>query len=103
MFEVGVEREEGDFMKNYRYSDSLYAIIVCLLEEMNMEGKDWSAEIEELRAAMVVFDEKERLIETKKKILNFYDKICPDSSREKNLAITKLEESFLWLEQAMNK
>lgn len=103
MFEVGVEREEGDFMKNYRYSDSLYAIIVCLLEEMNKEGKDWSAEIEELRAAMVVFDGKERVIETKKKILDFYDKICPDSSREKSLAITKLEESFLWLEQAMNK
>lgn len=90
-------------MKNYRYSDSLYAIIVCLLEEMDKEGKDWSAEIEELRAAMVVFDGKEWLIETKKKILDFYDKICPDSSREKSLAITKLEESFLWLEQAMNK
>lgn len=103
MFEVGVEREEGDFMKNYRYSDSLYAIIVCLLEEMDKEGKDWSAEIEELRAAMAVFDGKERVIETKKKILDFYDRICPDSSREKSLAITKLEESFLWLEQAMNK
>lgn len=49
MFEVGTEREEGDFMKNYRYSDSLYAIIVCLLEEMDKEGKDWSAEIEEWR------------------------------------------------------
>ena len=103
MFEVGVEREEGDFMKNYKYADSLYAIIVCLLEEMDKEGKDWSAEIEELRAAMAVFDGKERVIETKKKILDFYDKICPDSSREKSLAITKLEESFLWLEQAMNK
>ena len=103
MFEVGVEREEGDFMKNYRYSDSLYAIIVCLLEEMDKEGKDWSAEIEELRTAMTVFDGKERVIETKKKILNFYDKICPDSSREKSLAITSFEESFLWLEQAMNK
>lgn len=103
MFEVGVEREEGDSMKNYMYADSLYTIIVYLLEEMDKEGKDWSAEIEELRAAMAVFDGKERVIETKKKILDFYDRICPDSSREKSLAITKLEESFLWLEQAMNK
>lgn len=103
MFEVGIEREEGDFMKNYIYADSVYAISVSLLEEMNMEGKDWSAEIEELRAIMAVFDEKEWLTETKKKILDFYDETCPDSSREKSLAITKLEESFLWLEQAMNK
>lgn len=102
MFEVGVEREEGDSMKKYIDIDILYTITALLLEKTE-EGDDWSDEVEELCAAIVVFEEKEQLAETKEKILDFYDGICPEPSREKSLAITKLEESFLWLEQAMNK
>lgn len=102
MLEMGIECEEGDSMKKYIDTDILYSIIVLLLEKTE-EGDNWSGEVEELRAAIAVFEEKEQLAETKKKIFDFYDKICPEPSREKSLAITKLEESFLWLEQAMNK
>lgn len=102
MLEVGIECEEGDFMKKNIDTDVLYSITALLLEKTE-EGDDWSNEVEELRAAIAIFEEKEQLAETKEKILGFYDETCPDSSREKSLAITKLEESFLWLEQAMNK
>lgn len=102
MFEMGIECKEGDSMKKYIDTDILYPIIALLLEKTE-EGDDWSNEVEELRAAIVVFEEKEQLAETKEKILDFYDEICPEPSREKSLAITKLEESFLWFEQAMNK
>lgn len=102
MFKVGIECEEGDFMKKYIDTDVLYSITALLLEKTE-EGDDWSGEIEELVSAITVFEKKEQLTENKEKILEFYNEICPDSSREKSLAITKLEESFLWLEQAMNK
>lgn len=102
MFEVGIEREEGDFMKKYIDTDVIYPITALLLEKTE-EGDDWSGEIEELVSAITVFEKKEQLTENKEKILEFYNEICPESSREKSLAITKLEESFLWLEQAMNK
>ena len=102
MFEVGIECEKGNSMKKYIDTDVLYSITTLLLEKIE-EGDDWSGEVEELCAAIAVFEEKERFAETKEKILDFYDEACPEPSREKSLAITKLEESFLWLEQAMNK
>lgn len=102
MLEMGIECKEGDVMKKNIDIDVLYSITTLLLEKTE-EGDDWSGENEELNTAITVFEKKEQLTENKEKILDFYDEICPESSREKSLAITKLEESFLWLEQAMNK